>query len=328
MPINDIFSKRQKREQGRVLDAYQYNTIPQALRIQVTTIMNDVCDKIIEDTDANNRVFVDIHEVLCREYGMITLDADEENSDSSRNSVMSLLLKTDETEKAINVIELFFQKIKHHLPRNRRDNFINRENSPDHPLDIENKRRLHREAINELNHRFREHGVGYQYDCDSNKMIPLDSPFIHDNVVCPTLNLLSDSMYDGANAEFLSAYQHYQAKQYKECLNDCLKAFESCLKAICEMREWKYNEDATAKNLIDIVFNQKLIPDFMQSHFTGLRTTLQAGLPSIRNRMSAHGQGRRKVQVPEHIVTYALHLTASNILFLTRANKSMESASG
>ena len=50
---------------------------------------------------------------------------------------------------------------------------------------------------------------------------------------------------------------------------------------------------------------------------------MEAGVPTIRNKTSAHGQGTEKVSVPEHIVAYALHLTASNILLLARADEEM-----
>ena len=42
MPINDIFSKRQKRIRGEVPDVYQYETIPRELRVQAFHIMNRV----------------------------------------------------------------------------------------------------------------------------------------------------------------------------------------------------------------------------------------------------------------------------------------------
>ncbi len=57
---------------------------------------------------------------------------------------------------------------------------------------------------------------------------------------------------------------------------------------------------AAAKDLIQIVFDNGLIPSFMQSHFSGLKTTLESGLPTVRNRQSGHGQGSGQVVVPEN----------------------------
>ena len=135
--------------------------------------------------------------------------------------------------------------------------------------------------------------------------------------------MLSNPMYEGANAEFLNAHEHYRAGRYKECLNDCLKAFESCLKSICHTRQWHYSETDNVKRLIDIVLDNRLIPEFMKSHFSGLRSTLEAGVPTLRNKRGGHGQGTRVVPVPEYMATYALHLTASNILLLAKAEEKM-----
>ena len=79
-----------------------------------------------------------------------------------------------------------------------------------------------------------------------------------------------------------------------------------------------------AKRLIEIVFDKKLIPTFMQSHFSGLRSVLEAGVPTARNRQSGHGQGPKRKPVPEYMAAYTLHLTASNILFLAKANEEMK----
>ena len=177
-------------------------------------------------------------------------------------------------------------------------------------------------AIAELNHRFQEHGVGYQYE--SGQIIRVDSQLVHSEVIKPALSILSNPMYEGANDEFLSALEHYRKGRYKECLNDCLKAFESSIKAICETRGWTYNDGDSISRLIEIIFKHKLIPTFMQSHFSGLRSTLEAGVPTLRNKLSGHGQGSKEVTVPEYIASYTLHLTASDILLLAKANDEMK----
>lgn len=174
-------------------------------------------------------------------------------------------------------------------------------------------------AIADLNHRFQQHGVGYQFE--SGQIIRIDSAFLHSEVVKPALRMLADPMYEGANDEFLRAHEHYRTGDYKGCISECLKAFESCIKAICKDNGWSYNATDTVSPLIATVFDKKLIPDFMQSHFSGLRSTLEAGVPTVRNRMSGHGQGPEEVPVPEYLAAYILHLTASNILLLAKSNE-------
>ena len=304
MKVFELYSKRQKKIRGEVPEVYQYDTIPIELRTQVVHILNDV---FVEDSrafnDPVNGIYKSMHNQLCREYGLLRLI---ERYGDDRESVLDFLLNTKETEKVIDVIEIAFFLINRHV-RNS-SNF-----TPKISIDG---------AIEELNYRFREHGVGYQYE--SGKIIRIDSQLIHSEVVKPALNLLSEEMYKGANAEFLSAHEHYRIKKYKECLNDCLKAFESCMKAICDKRKWKYDPSATAKSLLDIIFKNELIPTCMQTHFSALRSTLKDGVPTVRNNMGAHGQGSEEIQVPESLAAYLLHLTASNILLLASADKEIK----
>lgn len=296
--VTDIYSKRQK----QIPDTYQYITIPYELRVQISYIIKDALGS---SSNGTSKVYRGIHASLCREYGTLDLGP---NSKTYRESIIDFLLEENKIEKILDVIELMFRYI---------DDYV-REN----PYYFKNREILPDDAIRELNYRFRERGVGYQYE--SGQIIRVDSQIAHSEIVRPALNFLSDPTYEGANAEYLSAHEHYRTRKYKECLNECLKAFESCLKVICKKREWAYNEKDTSKHLIKIVFDNELIPTFMQSHFSGLRSTLEAGVPTIRNRMSGHGQGTKEISVPESMAAYALHLTASNILLLVRADNEKE----
>ena len=286
---------------------YQYEVIPKELRIQVLYIWGDAFGEVSRNNFGNLEysysaveAYKFIHATLCREYGIFTLNEDDDSDGfPDFTAVHNFFLNTQETEKVIDVIEVAF-----------------------HYMDQYASNILLDDAIDELNRRFRVHGIGYQYE--SGQIIRVDSELIHSEAMVPAMKMLSDPMYEGANAEFLKAHEHYRAGDYKECMNECLKAFESCIKAICEERWWKYNETDTINRLIAIVFDKELIPDFMQSHFSGLRSTLEAGVPTLRNRLSGHGQGTEEVPVPGYMAAYALHLTASNILFLARADKEMD----
>ena len=335
MPVVDIYSKRQKRLRGEIPDVYQYETISHELRVQIVHIMKDILGQPVHSStgiyfsDDSAKVYAFIHETLCREYGIFTLY--DEEADCDFDAVVNFLLQTEETEKTIDVIELFFQQIKQPNPHDRHSpvnifdvpssSEIGNRNHQRMLSYIIEKHSQYKSAVNELNQRFRDHGVGYQYE--SGKIIRVDSQYLHSEAVQPALTILSDPMYQGANAEFRSAHDHYRAKRYKECLNDCLKAFESCIKTICYMRGWNYQEGDTINRLINIIFEKKLIPNFMQSHYSALRCTLEAGIPTLRNKLGGHGQGTQEVPVPEYIATYALHLTTSNILFLAQANENL-----
>ena len=321
MKIRELFSKRQKCLRGEVPDMYEYETIPPKLRVQVVYIWEDIWGEVgsrnFRQFGSPLHAYESIHKVLGREYGVFKLNRGSDYDES----VLNFFLRTEETEKVIDVIEVSFRYIDQRV-RNNLNAFLKTRSS----YYLKRPRLSPDEAINELNYRFREHGVGYQYA--SGQMIKEDSRFVHSEVVKPTLSFLSDPIYEGANEEFLNAHEHYRKGRYKECLNDCLKAFESCLKIICQKRGWHYNKKDTANRLIETVFEHELIGPSMICHFTSLsnalKNALKSGVPTVRNDQSAHGQGPKEITVPEYVVSYILHLTASNILLLAKADEEMK----
>lgn len=93
------------------------------------------------------------------------------------------------------------------------------------------------------------------------------------------------------------------------------------MKAICDKRGWNYSNNATATPLIQVCFDNGLIPSFWQSHYSSLRNLLESSVPTGRNKLSGHGQGTTPVSVPNHLVAYMLHMTASVIVFLAEADE-------
>ena len=155
-------------------------------------------------------------------------------------------------------------------------------------------------------------------------MIRVESQLIHAEVVKPVLNLITAEEYEGANAEFLKAFEHYRKGDTKECLNECLKAFESTMKAICTKRKWTFKHTDTASTLIDVCFRNGLIPPFIQSHIAAVRTALESGIPTLRNKLSGHGQGAEVTEVPPHYASYMLHLTATTVKFLIDSDNALK----
>jgi hypothetical protein len=175
------------------------------------------------------------------------------------------------------------------------------------------------DAVNELNYRFREHGVGYQYV--DGQVVRVDSQFLHAETVKPALALLNESGFSGPSEEFMRAFDHHRKGNNKEAIAEALKAFESTMKTICAARAWKYGPGDTAKPLLDILFKNGLVPPELGSHFAGLRSAMESGLPTLANRTSRHGQGATPVGIPLHFAAHALHLMASNIVFLIECHK-------
>jgi hypothetical protein len=310
MGVFDLFSKRQKVLRKEVPDVYEYDEIPQPLRVQIAHILRDIFgERVAYDSNGCVAAFTHIEQLVCREYGLFKFPSIPNNFDEDANErVIHFLLTEQNHERILDVVEVSFR----FLVYLRASNSAWQRQVSQEEFDG---------AIAELNARFREHGIGYQYE--SGEIIRVDSQLIHAEVVKPALALLTAKEYAGADAEFLKAFEHYRKGDTKECLNECLKAFESTMKAICTKRKWAFNSNDTAKALIDVCMKNDLIPQLIQSHIGGVRAALESGIPTIRNRLSGHGQGAQVVTVPEHYASYMLHLTATTIQYLVQSEKAL-----
>ena len=134
---------------------------------------------------------------------------------------------------------------------------------------------------------------------------------------------MSNPTYKGAQAEFLKAHEHYRHERYSEALIDCLKAYESTLKIILDKNKWEYSPNATADELTGRLMQSGLVPEFWQQYFKSLKNTLTSGVPTARNKLAGHGAANEVREIPEYLVSYILHMTASNIVFLIRADESL-----
>ncbi|MDU9049664.1 MAG: hypothetical protein Q3M30_12510 [Candidatus Electrothrix sp. Rat3] len=297
----DLFSKRKKRERGEFSDVYQYEDIPYSFRVQVVHMLKEAF--MIEGkyfSSEADETIKEINKLLCREYGVFRLS---EEYDKAFSELADFLLQTENHEQALDVIELTFRII----DKSIRTNTYNYNQY----LDVDS-------LLDELNKRFREAGVGYQYA--SGELIRVDSQFIHSEAVKPVLSLLKAQRYHSVNQEFLQAHEHYRHGRYEESTNECLKALESLLKTICSERNWPYDQKDTAKKLIATVLKNGLIPSFMQNQLNIMQNLLDSGVPTVRNKLAGHGQGPTQREMPDYIASYALHLTATTILLLAQAD--------
>lgn len=304
MAIYNLYSKRQKKLRGEVPDIFTYNNFPKGLKVQIVHIIKDAVgkDKSNYGTLVEN-LYKMIHDILIREYEVFRLN----DSNTYEGQVLNFFLKESDDEKCLDVVELIFKVINTYVKENSDYCYETiAKITPD-------------EAITELNDRFKEHGFGFQFE--ANEIIKVDNSYIHSEIVKPTIKLLWNNKFSGANDEYLKAHEHYKYGRNKECLTECLKAFESTMKIICKEKSWNYDEKDTSKKLINICFQNELIPSFTQNQFTSLRNLLESGIPTIRNRLGGHGQGQVPKTVDDEMTRYALNLTGSNIIFLIEQSK-------
>jgi hypothetical protein len=315
MPIFNLFSKRQKALRGDVPDVYTYDDLPRSLRVQIVHIWFDALgnqENYYDRYGCGPKVraaYKFIVDSLCREYGMFQLPTAEEYKDRMYlKELVDFLLQVEDVEKQLDIVEFSFRYIDR---LTRRYDYLGKQNASESVDD----------AIAELNYRFKEHGIGFQFL--EGEIVRVDSELVHSEAVKPALRLLKGKNYYGAQQEFLSAYDHYRHGKHKEALNDCLKSFESTMKAICDKRKWSYQTNATSKVLIQICFDNGLVPLFWQQQLSSLRSMLESSIPTGRNKLSGHGQGSTPTTVPDYLVAYMLHMTASTLVFLTTAEKNL-----
>ena len=294
MVVYDLFSKRQKRSRGELVDVFQYDDIPQKLRVQVVHIIRNAFGKDKHVVGTVDALYQHINDILCKEYGVFFLSNQYAKPDID---TMDYLLNCNNFEHALDIIEICFLYIDEYV---RKRDYRSRTEcwcTPD-------------EAIEELNIRFRENTIGYEYQ--SGKIIRVDSQVMHSEVVVPVLTLLSsEERFKTVNQEYLNSHEHYRHSRYKECLIDANCAFESVMKIICNKHGWDYKETDTASSLINTCERNGLIPNYLSKQLLQM-------IPITRNKKGGHGQGTEEIVVEESYASYVLHLVASTILFLVK----------
>lgn len=317
MPTFDLFSKRRKLAAGDVPDVYSYE-IPANLRVQIIHIWGDALGRNEDEAGNVPGRYQGIVEILRREYGVFALDAENYDPNNPRHAYRELckfFLDTkgfhnvNATDKALDVIELSFRMVD---AVTRQFGYLHRPNANE----------IANAAIEELNERFREHGVGYFFS--DGRIMRVDSELVHAEAVKPALIVLRQRGFESAQAEFLAAHAHYRSGKNSEALIEALKAFESTMKIICTKRRWSFDKTKGAAELVKVCLDNGLIPLYWQAHFSGLRSVLESAIPTPRNKQAGHGAGAQPVQTPpDELVAYVLHVTAATILFLSEAERKL-----
>ncbi|MCB5176792.1 STM4504/CBY_0614 family protein [Microvirga lenta] len=313
MPLVDMYSSRLKAVSGAE-DIFQYDSIPEKLRIQVWNIVKAAIGRSYvtryESYSAED-IYKAVHRAVAHEHGRETLAKTFLPQDAD---VVERALKAEEDLLVwLDVVELCFRAIERLLSKFDAEDRSNRN------IEISAS-----EAVKELNERFRRSGFGYQYE--SGALVRVDNEYLHRELTKPALALLQDKRFAGANEEFRSAHDHFKNGEFKDCAVDANNALESTMKAICEAKGWTYSKGATAGDLLNVLRNNELIPGYVSGSFQQLINTISSGLPALRNNTGGHGQGAEPIEVPEYVVAYALHLAASKIRFLYEAFRASEAS--
>ena len=305
-----MFSNSPKETSCEDPDVYQYDELPNELRVQIVHIwMETLGDSEWYVGNPPSDVYLQIAKVLRLENGVFKLPSKDPYPINPLAEIANYFLQLEDVEKALDVVQVVFATMgvhKQELLSRARYAGTNSANI----------------AIENLNFRFKERGVGYQFDHP--QIIQVNSEFIHSEIVKPALGLLNEKHLSGAREEFLNAHELYRRGESKDAIVNCLKSFESTMKAICKKRKWECGSKPIAKTLIQTCFKNGLVPQFWQQQFSSLEKILKGGVPPARNNLGGHGQGGSVVTVPDYLVAYVMHMTASAIVFLAEADKRMK----
>ena len=214
-----IFSKRQQRIQDENPDTYQDETIPDQLRVQIFYIWEKVWETAYENNFGELQLsqlaidaYMSIEKTLREEYGVLALDGVDDRDEDGYGfywAVRDFLFKTEDTVKVIDVIETSFRYIdqvirdKFYVPN---DDGLDEIFGPRH-RDIPPDGISPDEAIDQLNGRFREHSVWYQYE--SGQIVKVDSQDIHSEAVKPAEELPNNTQQAVNNSSINNEKKKY-----------------------------------------------------------------------------------------------------------------------
>lgn len=299
-----IFSKRNSQRP----DTYRYD-IPQDVRLRVLHTFRQIAEAIPSHSSLPS-ILQEVGEKLLQQYGR--LDASMYRAASSGDPIVDHFLLCNE-EKALDFIELCFQAWSY---RGGNDGVV---------------------AINKV---FQEESIGYELTPmreivtgedarlfgrrTGGKLIKYEYPhvikkedqFVHQEIVRPCLEVLSNPIFQTANSEMLKSYEDYRKAKYADAITSCGSAFESVLKTICSHHKWAYDPDKdTCSKLVAICKDNGLFPPFYAPIFEATGT--------IRNKLGdAHGRGPAPMYtVGKEHVEHLIHTTAAHILLLVTLAK-------
>ncbi len=302
----NLYSRRKRDAEGNP-EIFIYDEFPTPFRNQFFTIIQNV----FEQASKENRSFARAPEELCKmfaqEKGLKYIPG---NFSILANSFEALEIYVDccSDENFLDLMDFIFGVFVSNDKIHKQCYIFNRENN------------FFQDAIDELNLRLKQHSLGYEFL--NREIIVKTNTVVHENIVKPTLKLLLDEEFRGAEEEYLLAFEHYRKSENKDAILNAMKAFESTMKTICSGLGYVFDKDkANAKQLIAVLEKNSFYPSYLNNHITNIRTTLESGAPTLRNKTSGHGQGTTVQNITDAYVEYALNLVATNIVFLYRIYK-------
>jgi hypothetical protein len=265
-------------------------------------VFQGFCDEYTGDFE---KLLNDVARIIIKEYGFLCQPAYISARRSDNYAIEHFYCCNN--EQALDFIELCFQQREY---------------------------RGYQKGVDEINRIFNEYGIGFELtsfiehetvkeissfgrtgrviEYEYPRIIKKSEQIMHQEVVQPSMELLSDSRFRVANSEILKAHTSLRNGDYEDAITLCGSAFESVLKTIIGFKGWKYDSKDTCAKLISICRDNNLFPSFYCPAFESIG--------SVRNKLSdAHGRGPEKTDnATKENAEHMIHMTSTHIIFLAK----------
>jgi len=169
------------------------------------------------------------------------------------------------------------------------------------------------DAIDELNGRLRAADVPLRFT--GGKLVRADSDYLHRDATEPAFGLLRDDSFRGAEAEFRAAHDHFRHGRWDAAVSEANQAVESVMKQLLDMQQAPYVSGDAASVLARRLIDSTMFSHLDEEYGNKVHAALATKLPPVRNALD-HGAGIDPREADEAIASFALHLAASDIVFL------------
>jgi hypothetical protein len=309
-----LFSERESAQRGGFPPPTNLKTFPQHLRRNLIRIFDEtlgefyvghlgVGNKRVETSD----LWIEFDRIMERESEEYGIFCDRNGNDDSREHIINFIASSADPD-LLNLLDVGIFIIDRHARE-----FQKRRRAY---LEHWGVRLAADEALVEIDTRLREHGTVYRV-ADGAIVVSTDD-FTHENVVSPALRVLGEPGFENPSRELHEALDAYRNGKYDIVLIKANHAFESAMKIIAGKMGWAYDQNATAKKLIELLFFNELMPAMRDPAMKALATMMESDVPRLRNKMpsAGHGAGEKEAIIPEPFAKYVISAVAANIQLL------------
>jgi hypothetical protein len=316
MPIFEIYARRKRlQNRGDEPEVYTYDRAPDHLRHQICMELSEGIGRYhiftgneFASTPPNANDMWEEIDRICRKELQSYLGYTKERNLAAR--FLEYVAKVDDIDDFLSAVEIGCIALSA------------TDDEYDHQTVERGAKQKATVSIDDINGRFEQHAVGYQFE--NRHVIRVDSKLTHAEIIKPALRLLTAPIFAKANDDFMTAHRHYRTSEFKDCVTASHRAFESMLKAICDVEKWEYAKGDGSSELVTKVNTKGLFTHDFDRSFTAYIAMLKTGLPAVRNDAGGHGEGLAAAAVTAQIARFALNLTASYMLFLGESYDAMK----